>query len=223
MKDAIAFAAWFEESSERILGKYTENVERYLNEIRPGRYWKEDVIFCGRRRVEYHMNMVGAELMNRAYREAFLGTRSTLVLVPTCMRRNGDPSCKAKADGETGWMSCVGCCADCQVKCISDRELEHGYQVYMVPHSSDLENQKKGSDQLETAEDTSSSDAAPSFGVIGVACVLNLISGGWMLRRKGIPAQCVLLNYCGCKSHWHSEGIPTEIDLDRLEKCAVRQ
>ncbi|HEX9059647.1 MAG TPA: hypothetical protein VF941_05675, partial [Clostridia bacterium] len=55
---SVTLAAWFEVRSEQILGKYTSNVERYLNETRPTRYWHEDVIFCGRRRVEYHLNMV---------------------------------------------------------------------------------------------------------------------------------------------------------------------
>lgn len=65
---AITLAAWFEVCSEEALGRYTQNVENYLNELRPARYWHEDVIFCGRRRVEYHLNMVGAEIMNRVYK-----------------------------------------------------------------------------------------------------------------------------------------------------------
>jgi hypothetical protein len=66
---AIVFSDWFAERSLAVLGKYTPNVERFLKEKQPGHRWKEDVIFSARRRVEYHLNMVGAEIMNRAFRE----------------------------------------------------------------------------------------------------------------------------------------------------------
>ncbi len=55
-------------------------------------------------------------------------------------------------------------------------------------------------------------------GIVGIACVLNLISGGWRLNDIVIPAQCVLLDYCGCKNHWNKEGVPTEINFNRLKK-----
>jgi hypothetical protein len=28
----------------------------------------------------------------------------------------------------------------------------------------------------------------------------------------------VLLDYCGCKRHWHNEGIPTDINMDKLKQ-----
>jgi hypothetical protein len=80
---AITFALWFEESSEEVLGRYTSHVDRFLNEVRPKHYWREDVIFCGRRWMEYHMNMVGSELMNRAFRRMFLACVHKLLILPT--------------------------------------------------------------------------------------------------------------------------------------------
>ncbi|WLD29947.1 MULTISPECIES: DUF116 domain-containing protein [unclassified Clostridioides] len=53
-------------------------------------------------------------------------------------------------------------------------------------------------------------------GIIGVACVLNLISGGWKVKNFGFVPQCVVLDYCGCKNHWHEKGIVTDINVDRL-------
>jgi uncharacterized protein len=46
--------------------------------------------------------------------------------------------------------------------------------------------------------------------------VLTNIQGGWDVRDLGIPAQGLLLDYCGCSYHWHEEGIPTDIDIHRL-------
>lgn len=202
---AITLAAWFEVRSEEVLGRYTPNVDRYLNEIRDERYWHEDVIFCGRRRVEYHMNMVGAEVMNRAYKAAFDATRRKMVLLPACMRLL--PAGKCKAVEEDNTFKCTGCTAECSVNRLRRLGKQHRFEVLMVPHESSISATKTDGALLNS--DT---------GVVGIACVLNLVSGGWMLNDQGIPAQCVLLDYCGCRNHWCREGMPTEINFSRLKK-----
>ena len=53
-------------------------------------------------------------------------------------------------------------------------------------------------------------------GVDGVSCVLTNASGGWETRALGIPAQGVPLDYCGCRWHWHKEGIPTATNVDQV-------
>lgn len=202
---ALTLAAWFEESSLQALGRYTANVDKYLNEVRPGKYWHEDVIFCGRRRVEYHLNMVGAEIMNDVFREGFLATKHKAVILPACMRRFSAPECKASDEGTS--LICKACSSECAVKRLTALGKQHGFKVLVIPHESSLSSSKNEKPLLES--DT---------GVVGVACVLNLVSGGWMMRNMGIPVQCVLLDYCGCRNHWSAEGIPTGINLGRLEK-----
>jgi hypothetical protein len=201
---SIAFAAWFEDRSEEFLGKYTPNVDRYLNEIRPKRYWNEDVIFCGRRRVEYHLNMVGAEIMNRAFKKAFHLTDKKLAVVPACMCLLKD-KCRAKPYGSG--LSCIGCIKECSVNNLKTIGDKLGFQVLIIPHESSLYSSWKKDSTIK--EDV---------GVIGIACVLNLVSGGLMLKEAGIAAQCVLLDYCGCKKHWHQEGLPTEINEKYMQK-----
>jgi hypothetical protein len=90
-----AFADWFEARSNAALGAYTPQVEQFLVEEHPHYRRREDIIFCGRRRVEYHLNMVGTETLNRAYRGAFLVARRKVVFVPPCMR-HFDISCQAR-------------------------------------------------------------------------------------------------------------------------------
>ena len=46
---------------------------------------------------------------------------------------------------------------------------------------------------------------------------MNLISGGWKSESLGIPAQCVLLESCGCQ-HWMDPNEPTYINEDHLMK-----
>lgn len=54
--------------------------------------------------------------------------------------------------------------------------------------------------------------------IVGIGCVSTLLSGGWKARSLGLPAQCVLLDYCGCKAHWHPTGIATAINLRQLQR-----
>jgi hypothetical protein len=55
-----------------------------------------------------------------------------------------------------------------------------------------------------------------AVGIVGVSCVLTNPPGGWETKDLGIPAQGVLLDYCGCSYHWHKEGIPTDINTSQL-------
>jgi hypothetical protein len=54
--------------------------------------------------------------------------------------------------------------------------------------------------------------------VIAAACVTTLVEGGWELKRYDVPAQCVLLDYSGCKKHWHSVGIETALNVRELNR-----
>ncbi|MBE0695904.1 MAG: DUF116 domain-containing protein, partial [Anaerolineaceae bacterium] len=108
-----AFSAWFEERSLAVLGAYTPQVERFLKETHPAYRWREDFILCGRQRVEYHLNMVGTEILNRALREAFQQTKKRIVLVPPCMAALPDDRCKAKPTPYGN--RCAGCTRDCAV------------------------------------------------------------------------------------------------------------
>lgn len=202
---AITLASWFDDRSGEVLGRYTGNVDKYLNEMRPEHYWHEDVIFCGRRRVEYHLNMVGAEIMNRAFRERFIKTSKKAVLIPACMRMLPDDECKGRTD-DSGFH-CAGCTAECSVFRLTMLGRDKGFSVQVVSHESSISANRTNPVLLNS--DT---------GVVGVACVLNLISGGWLLDGMDVPAQCVFLDYCGCKNHWSREGIPTEINIEQLKR-----
>ncbi len=203
----ISTGIWFEQDSLAVLGVYTENVERYLNELRPKHYWKEDVIFCGRRRVEYHLNMVASNWLNRAYKQSFQEKTKRIVFVPTCLKLLSNEDCQAETLGD--WQVCKNCCEACQVSQLCQLEEEYNFKLYMLPHNASLKEKPENVDMDDV-------------GVLGVACVLNLISGGWMLSERNIPAQCVMLDYCGCKGHWHHEGIPTSLDLNQFKRLLSR-
>jgi len=203
MNMVIGFAEWFERESTDVLGRYTVNVGTFNVQRRSFYRWREDRFACLRSRTEYHLNMVGAEIMNRAYRKAFLSSQKKTVLLPGCMRLRSAEECEGGRT--TKGIRCTGCEAQCRVNQIREHGKRNGYDVMIIPHSTDLARWKRRPGEEESA-------------VVGVACLSVLVQGGWELQRNTIPAQCVLLNECGCKKHWHDQGFATALDVRELRR-----
>jgi hypothetical protein len=56
-----------------------------------------------------------------------------------------------------------------------------------------------------------------SVGIIGASCPLTNVTGGWETRDLGVPAQGILLDYCGCPWHWDlGRGLSTDINFNQL-------
>jgi uncharacterized protein len=204
-KDLLSFsefAVWFEIKCQKKLGAYTCKVADYIN-IKHAQYrFREDYFFTGRKENEYHLNMVGAEIINRQQRAKFQHSPRKVVLLPTCMRNISKEKCKAHFIGDD--LVCSHCRLNCNVDKIT-REMGHkGAEVYLIAHSSDF------TKSLERWK------MEPNVGLVGVACILNLLTGGYEMKELDIASQCVFLDYCGCKKHWDKKGISTQLNLNQL-------
>jgi len=204
----VSAAHSFISQANHELSRYTYNVENYLTNSAPLKKGKEDYLFCSRKVSDYHLSMVGAELMNIAFRENFLKTSKKVLLLPACMK-SAPRYCKAKR--ETLDSTCTGCDQKCAINKYHKMEELLGFEVHIIPHSTDFSN------WLKTWA------VGKDIGVIGVACILNLITGGLEMRDLNIPAQCLFLDYCGCSAHWDEQGIPTEINETRLKYILSRR
>lgn len=192
----------FEREAAEALGSYTQGVAGFLATEYAHRGCREDQLFCGRTLQEYHLNMVAAEVMNRGLRNAFERTTRKVVLVPTCLRGARADTCKAKVRGVD--MTCAACDPECSVNYITRRMRKIGAMVYMVPHTTGF---NRWLDRWERE---------PGVGVVAVACLLNIMPGGLEMRERRIAAQCVPLDFPGCKKHWDREGLSTAVNEDRL-------
>jgi uncharacterized protein len=201
MRTVLAFAEWFASESTARMGAFTPHVDAFLAERSSSYRWREDQFSCLRSRTEYHLNMVGAEIMNRAYRDAFTVCGKKTVLAPGCMRARSAKECEGIVS-EDG-IRCTGCEAKCHVNQLREMGRLHGADVVVIPHSTDLAH-------------WAAKPGAPPHGVVGVACLSVLVEGGWELRRNNVPAQCILLNECGCSKHWDEKGFPTDLDIRQL-------
>lgn len=200
----IEYAKYFNKTSLESLGPYTPNVDKFLTETHPAYRWREDFIFTGRQRVEYHLYLVGMEIMNRSFREAFLESEHKIIFVPPCMAAPADGKCQS-VDTPYG-ARCANCTPGCQVNQITSYGEKHGIQVFMIP------------DSFSPLDRDGDNGAKPNkLGVVGVSCPLTIVSGGYEMKRLGIPAQGVPLDHCGCSWHWDpGKGIVTEVNLKKL-------
>lgn len=207
LEKALALFEDFTVRAEEALGGYTRGVACFLvGEYRKHR-WLEDQIFCGKVAVEYHLNMVAAEIVNWGLRNEFLQTPRRAVLVPGCMRQLPVEACRARESG--GEIACAGCNPACRVNHVTKLGSERGFEVFIVPHSTSF------TQWLRPWENTR------EFGIVAVACVSNILAGGYQMRELNIPSQCVLLDYPGCRKHWHPEGVSTGVNIERLEKVVA--
>jgi hypothetical protein len=203
----ISLAGWFEERSLKVLGEYTPHVNQFIEKSLPKYRWREDRIFVGRQRVEYHLNMVGAEILNRTMRDRFLDTERKLVIVPPCMSAKFDGECEATPT-PMGDL-CAACTPNCRVHQVTQLGKKHGFGVLIMGDDLSVYSGKK--EKKVSDENT--------LGIVGVSCPLTNVTGHWETRDLNVPVQGVLLDYCGCPWHWDlKKGISTDINFDQLLK-----
>ncbi|RAP45280.1 MAG: hypothetical protein BZ135_06290 [Methanosphaera sp. rholeuAM6] len=199
LDDCPSLTKWFCENSEKYLGEYTCNLDEYLENNGNSHLMEEDVIFYHGHELEYHLNMLGAEIMNRIFKEEYDKRTRKAIILPSCMNAN-NKNCRAKE--ERLGQVCTFCNPNCNVYKISREYSEH--EVYIVSHESTAFKKAKKEDQEE-------------LGIIGITCVLNLISGGWKASNMKIPPQCVLLEHVACKKHWLKEDLYGKINENELK------
>ncbi|MFN8206535.1 MAG: DUF116 domain-containing protein [Bacteroidales bacterium] len=202
----LDFAAFFKRRAGEVLHHYTTGVDNFLGAHSEVYRNREDFFFTSRNEVEYHLNLVGGALLNKAMQKSFSATREKVIILPGCMRKSLD--CKARP-GKSGFI-CTACTPTCPVNLVNKKLSGRQAQVFIVPHSSGY---KKSVNSLTTE----------TTGYIGVACALNLLEGGLSLMERNIPAQCVYLDSPGCRKHWMGTGKCTQINLHRLESLMQQE
>ncbi len=193
----LLFTDLFIDGSQKYIGQYFNNefFNRQVN-IDPRR---EDYFQVTKTKPEYFLNAISAMWMIDINREIFDSMPIKKVMVPGCMRPENGRNCQARHDG--AYLQCSGCNNICNINKLRQTGQKKGFDVMIVLHQSTF---KVDYEQLR------------GTGIVGVACMSCLLSGGLMLQEKGIKPLCVMLNKPGCKKHWTADGISTDIDYDEL-------
>lgn len=199
---SIQLSRWFAWVAQEELENYTPALYHFLSKKHSAYRFREDEIFTGKEPTEYYLNMVGSEIMNWGFDEGYQKTQRRVVLIPGCMSAPQNSECQSKAESLD--ISCQKCNKECRIGQLTKLGEENNFEVRIVPHSSSFTAWLKRWQKN------------PEVGLVAVACLLNLVPGGYEMRELGLNAQCVLLDYCGCKKHWHAEGFPTDLNINRL-------
>lgn len=200
-------ASWFVPRAQTALGNWTRGVAAFRDHVIASGKPREDLFLITRSEALYHLNMVGSEVMNRGFLPGYAKRPDKVVLVPGCMRSRDDASCRARRDGLD--ISCTRCHPGCEVAALDRLAEERGFRVFVVPHASTF---TAWLHHWRRDDGTS---------LVAVACPLHLVTGGYEMRALGLEAQCVMLQYSGCKRHWDPEGVPTRLDRERLLEVVV--
>jgi hypothetical protein len=219
----LSFTTWFEKIANEELHDYIGNVYNFRENQLQNHVNNVNIIFCARNKSEYYLNMFGAEIMNRVFRYEFKRRDKIAIILPTCMKLqdnlfnefNSDTKginfpCKAIKDNLG--FKCLSCNDKCNIGKITEIIKKKGNNkntnVYIATHNSAILSNIVKKDEEE-------------LGIVGVACINNLIEGGWKISSSGIPAQCVILDYVGCRKHWDNKGFSTNFNLTELNRILI--
>lgn len=98
------------------------------------------------------------------------------------------------------------CNKRCSVRTITLIGESKGFDSRIIPHQTSLFD-IRGKNEI---------------GVVGIACILNLLAGGWKAIRMEFIPQCVVLEYCGCAHHWCEKDVPAEINYSVFREKFIK-
>jgi len=149
----------------------------------------------------YLRNMLAVAVLNRMQRPLFLETKRRLVVLPACLKACHPWKCQSKKEGKA--RVCIRCHPECSVGTSMERFADDRTTIVLEPG-----NLRK---YLKAAK-----EQPGTVGIVGVACVLTLLSGFDQTIKLELPTQGVFLNYSSCKHHWADPPYNTNFSLNRM-------
>lgn len=184
---------------ERVLSPYLTGVDEHLRSLTLTDRWDRTMRTT---RDQYLLSMLEIELTNRITRQSFLDAPWRMALIAHCLRDFREGCRSAGGDVEE---QCAHCESACHVN-LGSKLLEK-YGVH--PYISVSMDHRRLFRQLK--------EKHPGMGVLGIACVPELVAGLRLCESLGIPAVGVPLDANRC-SRWLGECLETTFNLEELER-----
>jgi hypothetical protein len=184
---------------DRELAEYTPGLQQHLKEVSFHKYISDKELFNSRE--QYYLYMVEFELVNRIHKKRFLDSNFRIALLPYCLKET-QTDCKASPD-EIDFI-CRGCLKTCYINKVSKVLRDHGVNPYIWSRGS----LKPMFGKLARKHG--------SIGVLGIACVVELIRGMRFCMKAKLPVMGIPLNANRC-SRWMDGFFETSMDLWALE------
>lgn len=183
----------------RDLSNYLVNIEDHLRSLGVKQLWEKTLSTS---REQYLLYMLEIELTNRVYFKQFLLSEKKLAFLPHCLR-DFSKTCLASPDEIDNL--CKGCSKKCTVNKISKLLKKNKVTPY-IWMNADLKkvfaNYRKQNIKV---------------GVIGIACIPELVSGMRLCQKQNVPAVGIPLDANRC-SRWMGEFYNNSVNINCLEK-----
>ena len=184
------------------LKKFTENTEEHLKTLSLSKFLDKRLATS---REQYHLYMLEIELTNRLFVSEFIKADKKIALMPYCLQ---DFTVKCKSEKNGFDYQCRHCSAKCFQNHASTILKTHGIEPYIW-----MEGNMKQMAKYTLKE-------RRSFGILGIACIPELIWGMRDCRKNNIPVVGIPLNANRC-IRWFGEFFPNSIDLTELERLLI--
>ena len=187
------------QTARQLLAPFTTAAQEHLRELSLLKRFDGVLSFTEE---QYHLAMLEIELMNRAYRNDFVRAKRKLAFLPHCLR-DLEAHCRAAVTEID--RSCRGCSTNCCVHAVSALLRQHRIEPYIWMQA----NLKQLFRRLR--------EGPGGLGVLGIACVPELVRGMRMCRKLKVPVVGIPLNANRC-ARWTGSFHPTSVDVDALRK-----
>lgn len=192
----------FVQSGHRQLSPFLERVNAFI-ETHQEETDREDYRLRSRPLDTYLRNILAVGILNRLFIEPFRKTENRIIVLPDCLKNYSDWECDKETIDGTG--ICSQCHPDCLVYEAVERFQDEHCMVVLEPDDLAMFFKKWNS-------------GGKTVGVVGVACVLTLMSGFQVTMKHKLPTQGMFLSYASCAHHWADPGYNTSFSFDRLSE-----
>ena len=182
------------------LAEYLSGLQQHLKEVPLHKVITDKELLTSRE--QYFLYMVEFELVNRIHKKTFMDSKFRIALLPYCLKET-QTNCKASPDEID--LVCRGCMKTCYINKISKVLRDHGVNPYILTRG----NLKSLFEKLIRLND--------SIGVLGIACIVELIQGMRFCMKSGLPVVGIPLNANSCP-RWRDGFFNTSVDLSALQK-----
>jgi len=203
-KDHRHFTKWLKifpalSASLGQLDFYTRNTNKHLQHLLVLRLFDKTL---RTKEWQYHLFMLEAELTNRVNRKTFLESEYKIALLPYCLH-DLKKECKSSTDGIE--YICRSCSAECYINTITKTLKVYNIIGYLWMQSN-LKTLFKG--LLKDYK---------TIGILGIACIPELVNGMRSCERQNIPAIGIPLDANRC-IRWMGSFHDNSVNLEQLTK-----
>ena len=188
---------------DRALSGYLPGLDQHLRKVPIHKKITDRELFCTRE--QYYLFLLEFELVNRVHKSGFRKANYRIAFLPYCLKET-QTECRARPD-EIDY-ACTGCLKTCYINRVSKVLRDQGVNPYIWSRGS-----------LKTMFGKLSREHG-SIGVLGIACIVELIRGMRFCMKAGLPVMGIPLNANRC-SRWMDELQETSVDLEALERMLV--